>query len=229
MSQDNQITLRGYVTAEPRLWQNSPTQSPVAEIRVGSTPRRLNRETGEWLDGDTSYFTVKCWRRLAVNVASCLRKGDMVVVRGKVVTRTWVDDQQRTRSQMQVEADSVGHDLSFGWSHFNRGVQTPHNAAQRLADGEMSRQEGSYDLEPTDGEPSGAGLTGAERTGAGLAGAGLSDGGPATNGYDDYPPVGLSRGEGGDPDDEDASTEIGDVTDRMLRDLGEAAEVAPAF
>lgn len=113
MSQDNQITLRGYVTAEPKFWQTTPTQTPVAEIRVGSTPRRLNRATGEWMDGDTSYYTVKCWRRLAVNVASCLRKGDMVLIRGKVVTRTWLDDQQHPRTQVQVEADSVGHDLSF--------------------------------------------------------------------------------------------------------------------
>jgi single-strand DNA-binding protein len=215
MSQDNQITLRGYVTAEPKFWQNSPTQAPVAEIRIGSTPRRLNRETGEWLDGDTSYYTVKCWRRLAVNVASCLRKGDMVLVRGKVVTRTWLDDQQRTRSQMQVEADSVGHDLSFGWSHFNRGVQIPRDAAQRLADGEMSRQAGPNDPEAGDG----------------ASGDGTYGGGPAAGGYDDYlPAAGGSRGPGREEqDDEDEPGETGDITDEMMRDLGAPAEIAPVF
>jgi single-strand DNA-binding protein len=141
MSQDNHITLRGYVTAEPRFWEETPTLSSHAEIRVGSTVRRLNRDTGEWLDGDTSYYTVKCWRRLAVNVASSLRKGDMVLIRGKVVMRTWLDDQQRSRTQMQVEADSVGHDLSYGWSRFIRGVQAQPPASRDLADGEMSRQD----------------------------------------------------------------------------------------
>ena len=29
MSQDNQITLRGYLTAEPRLYQKTPTSIPV--------------------------------------------------------------------------------------------------------------------------------------------------------------------------------------------------------
>ena len=57
MSQDNQITLRGYLTAEPRLHQKTATATPVTEIRVGSTPRRLNRETGEWHDAPTSYYT----------------------------------------------------------------------------------------------------------------------------------------------------------------------------
>ena len=141
MSQENTITLRGFVTAEPKFWQPTPTHTPVTEIRVGSTPRRLNRATGEWENGDTSYYTVKCWRRLAVNVKGCLRKGDMVIIRGKFVTRTWVDDQQRTRMQMQVEADSVGHDLSYGWSHFNRGAQTSWNSVREQADGEVARQD----------------------------------------------------------------------------------------
>jgi single-strand DNA-binding protein len=136
MSQENTIILRGFVTAEPKFWQSSPTQAPLAEIRMGHTPRRLNRTTGEWEDGQTSYFSVKCWRRLAVNVKGSLRKGDMILVKGRVVMRTWVDDQQRNRVQMQVEADSVGHDLAFGWSHFNRGDQSPWNAKRGQAEGE---------------------------------------------------------------------------------------------
>ena len=75
MSLDNQITLRGFVTAEPKFRQTAQTATPVAEIRVGSTPRRLNRETGEWQDAPTSYYTVKCWRRLAINVAGLAEKG----------------------------------------------------------------------------------------------------------------------------------------------------------
>ena len=138
MSQENVIILRGFVTAEPKFWQSSPTQTPLAEIRMGHTPRRLNRTTGEWEDGETSYYSVKCWRRLAVNVKGSLRKGDMILVKGKVVMRTWVDDQQRNRTQMQVEADSVGHDLAFGWSHFNRGDQSPWNATRRHAEGEAA-------------------------------------------------------------------------------------------
>lgn len=155
MSQENTITLRGFVTAEPRFWQPTPTHTPVAEIRIGSTPRRLNRATGEWEDGETSYYNIKCWRRLAVNVKGSLRKGDMVLIRGKVVMRTWVDDQQRTRVQMQVEADSVGHDLAYGWSHFNRGAQGGWPSSRAVADGEVARQnlDASADAEDDAGDP----------------------------------------------------------------------------
>jgi len=107
---------------------------------VGSTPRKLNRETGEWQDGETSYYSVTCWRKLAENVHGSLRKGDMVIVRGKVSIRSWLDDQQRVRMEVEIEADSVGHDLAFGWSRFNRGVHTPPSVREGLANGEAIRQ-----------------------------------------------------------------------------------------
>ncbi len=154
MSQVGYVTLTGYVTAEPKMWLTERTQTPVASVRVGSTPRRVDRATGEWQDGETSYYTVKCWRRLAENVHGSLRKGDMIIVRGKISTRTWVDDQQRTRTEMQVEADSVGHDLSFGWSRFNRGVHIPPGKRQGIDDGEAAR----HDMAPDGGPGAGSGV-----------------------------------------------------------------------
>jgi single-strand DNA-binding protein len=137
MSQDNQITLRGFVTAEPRFRETTKTGIPMTEIRVGSTPRRLNRETGEWQDLPTSYYRVKCWRRLAVNTASSLHKGDMVVVRGRFYMNTWVDAQQQPKAALEIEADSVGHDLSYGWTHYLRGVrsQNPEQAGSDAGEG----------------------------------------------------------------------------------------------
>lgn len=141
MSQDTLITVRGYVTQEPRFWQRTPSKPPAATIRVGSTRRRLNKETGEWQDAETSYYNVRCRRQLAENVHGCLRKGDMVLVRGKVSTRTWMDDQQRVRTEWEIEADAVGHDLTYGWSHFNRGAHTPPSVQAALDQGEAARQD----------------------------------------------------------------------------------------
>jgi single-strand DNA-binding protein len=150
MSQDNHITLRGYLTAEPRFHQKTSTAVPLTEIRIGSTPRRLNRETGEWQDAPTSYFTVKVWRRLAINAASSLHKGDMVVVRGKFYMNTWVDNQQRTRSMLEIEADSLGHDLAYGWSHFLRGSRPQSGRSAGVNEGEVARQD-TETSDPDDG------------------------------------------------------------------------------
>jgi single-strand DNA-binding protein len=153
MSQDNQITLRGYLTAEPKLHQKTPDAAPVTEIRVGSTPRRVNRETGEWQDAPTSYYTIKCWRRLAINAVSSLHKGDMVVVRGRFYMNHWVDSQQRPRATLEIEADSLGHDLAYGWSHFLRGSRPQSGRADGVSAGEMARQDiGSPDLADRDDE-----------------------------------------------------------------------------
>jgi single-strand DNA-binding protein len=141
MSQDNQITLRGFVTAEPKFRQTVQTATPVTEIRVGSTPRRLNRETGEWQEAPTSYYTVKCWRRLAINAVSSLHKGDMVVVRGRFYMNNWVDSQQRPRATLEIEADSVGHDLAYGWSHFMRGSRPQAGRSDGVNAGELARQD----------------------------------------------------------------------------------------
>ena len=140
MSQENQITLRGYLTAEPKFFQKSPQATPLTEIRVGCTPRRLNRESGEWQEMPTSYFKVKCWRRLAINTASSLHKGDQVVIRGHFYMSNWVDSQQRPRSTLEIEADTIGHDLAYGWSHFLRGTRSPGNK-EGVNSGEMARQD----------------------------------------------------------------------------------------
>ncbi len=141
MSQDNHITLRGYLTMEPKLYQKTAAATPITEIRVGSTPRRLNRETGEWYDAPASYYTVKCWRRLAINAASSLHKGDMVVVRGRFYMSHWMDSQQRPQSRLEIEADSLGHDLSYGWSHFLRGTRSQSDRATGVNTGEAARQD----------------------------------------------------------------------------------------
>jgi single-strand DNA-binding protein len=213
MSQENTFTLRGFVTAEPKLWQPTPTHTPVTEIRVGSTPRRLNRATGEWEDGDTSYYTVKCWRRLAVNVKGSLRKGDMVLIRGKIVTRTWTDDQQRTRTQMQVEADSVGHDLAYGWSNFNRGAQTSWNSVREQADGEVARQDldAMVDAQSDGDEQDEAdALRDSEMADSGMADSGMADPGMADSGV-------------ADPEMSDADFE------KLAAGLGAQAEIAPTY
>jgi len=172
MSLDNHITLRGYLTAEPKLHQKTAGAIPVTEIRIGSTPRRLNRETGEWRDAPTSYYTVKCWRRLAINAASSLHKGDMVVIRGHFYMNRWVDSENRTRSSLEIEADSLGHDLAYGWSHFLRGSRPQPEVAAGIDAGEMARQDlGPVNSAGGDEYSADTDLEGADTGGADAGGA----------------------------------------------------------
>jgi single-strand DNA-binding protein len=68
-----------------------------------------------------------------------------VIIRGRFYTNTWIDNQQQTRTSLEIEADSLGHDLAYGWSHFLRGVRQPSrdNGGGDGDGGELARQETS--------------------------------------------------------------------------------------
>jgi single-strand DNA-binding protein len=89
-------------------------------MRVAWTPRWIDRASGEWADGNTSFVTVLCWRRLAANVATCIRRGDPVVVKGRLSIRPYEDKDGNARLAVEVDASSIGHDLSRGVAHFQR-------------------------------------------------------------------------------------------------------------
>ena len=80
---------------------------------MASSGRRYDKNTGEWVSTDPVYMTVACWRQLGDNVMQSLRKGDSVVVMGRLTYREWDDPNGGgRRNRYEVEASSVGPDLS---------------------------------------------------------------------------------------------------------------------
>ena len=118
----NVVTLVGNLGADPDHRQLD-TGGEVTNLRVGCTERRQDRSTGEWVDGATSWWRVSCWRALAANTAASLRKGDRVVVSGTVRVQQWERD-GRSGTSLEVVADAVGHDLTWGRSRFERVVRS---------------------------------------------------------------------------------------------------------
>lgn len=113
------VTLQGWVGNDVELREVGDTQ--VASFRVGSTPR-FSRG-GEWVNGDTSWYTVDCWRALGRNVAESVRTGDAVVVHGRVRVDVWEREDQPVSVRWVVDATFVGHDLSKGTSVFVKPVR----------------------------------------------------------------------------------------------------------
>jgi len=171
MINDAQVFLSGYVAREPKYRITSSGHAAVT-LRVGYTPRRVDRESGEWMDGATSFVTVVCWRALAQNVATCLRKGEPVLVRGRLQVRPYEKDGQ-SRLAVEVEASSVGHDLARGVANFQRARRQPGETALGRAGlaGDAGLPGGAG---PADGTGPSDGLSGAAPSGtpAGAAGNG---------------------------------------------------------
>ena len=90
----------------------------VAAFRLACTPR-VKGKGGEYGDGNTTWIDVSCFRTLAAHVAASVRKGDPVIVIGRLRTSVWEKDGQ-TRERMVLEADIIGHDLTRGTAMFRR-------------------------------------------------------------------------------------------------------------
>jgi single-strand DNA-binding protein len=92
----------------------------VANFRVASHARRYDKQTQQWVDGPSLRIRVTCWRRLADHVSRSILSGDAVVVYGRIATHDWVNENGEARITYELEAVSVGHDLSRGTASFIR-------------------------------------------------------------------------------------------------------------
>jgi len=115
-----QITITGLVATTPRhlVTQDS---LPITSFRVASSQRRFDRNQNKWVDGETNWYTITAFRQLAINAASSINKGDRIVIGGTIRIRDW-DNGERAGTSVEVEATSMGHDLSWGNSVFTRTV-----------------------------------------------------------------------------------------------------------
>jgi single-strand DNA-binding protein len=200
MINEAQVFLAGYVAREPRF-RITTRGIPSVSLRVACTPRWVDRETGEWTDGETSFVTVLCWRTLADNVAKCLHKGEPVLVKGRLHVRPYEKDGV-SRLAVEIEATSVGHDLARGVASFQRprrpaaenatpgngaaghgalggsGAEAGHHGGPGAEAGPDGTDEAMAALEARNGtDPALAALGRAGLDGAGLDGAGLDGAG----------------------------------------------------
>jgi len=126
MVNEAHFCVTGYVATQPKRGFTKDGQQWVS-MRVGWTPRMLDRSTGEWADQPSSFISVQCYRKVAEHAAVCLRRGDPIVLKGTLRVREYADQSGAKRTSVDVVADAIGHDLSRGITLFSR---TPAQAEQ---------------------------------------------------------------------------------------------------
>jgi len=115
------VTLSGWLGSDVTTRQAG--ESVVASFRVACTPRRYQKKTDEWVDGDTQWYSVTTWRTLAENCARSLHRGDPVVLHGKLNAQVWTNSAGIDVTSFDIEASFVGHDLNRGTSEFVRNAR----------------------------------------------------------------------------------------------------------
>lgn len=116
------ITVTGLVATPPRHIVTSEGL-PITSFRLASSQRRFDRSQERWVDGETNWYTITGFRQLAINTAASVKKGDRVVVVGRLKIRDW-ENGERSGTTIEIDADSLGHDLMWGSSAFIRSVST---------------------------------------------------------------------------------------------------------
>jgi single-strand DNA-binding protein len=143
MANESNFSVAGYVATEP-FRGATPSGVATLSMRLAWTPRRLDRDTGLWIDEPSSFANVKCFRRLAENAQLSLRKGDPVVVRGSLRIREYEAKDGSKRTAVDVIASSIGHDLSRGVASFRR-LRAPAEPSATTGEGDETSMAGLND------------------------------------------------------------------------------------
>lgn len=94
----NRIVIGGNLVRDPELKQ---TAQGVSVCSISIAVHRIAKED------KTDFFEVVCWRQGAEYIAKYGRKGDTVVVSGRMQSRDWEDKQGNKRTSWEIVADEV--------------------------------------------------------------------------------------------------------------------------
>ena len=149
------ITVTGIVATDPRVVRTAESLE-ITSFRLGSSQRRFNKTSGSWEYAESNWYTVTAFRRLARNAAASLRRGDRVVVSGRLRVADWKNE-TKSGTNVEIDADSLGHDLNWGTSTFVRSPkpEVGDSAHPRAESGSPSSAEPAKDAFP--GAPLGRG------------------------------------------------------------------------
>ena len=112
------ITITGVVGTDPHHHVTGQGL-PITSFRLASTRRYFDRAKGSWEDGETNWYTVSAFRQLASNASQSIRKGERVVVCGRLRLRAW-ETGEKSGTAVEIEADAIGHDLAWGVTSYTK-------------------------------------------------------------------------------------------------------------
>lgn len=132
MSGETTITVVGNITGDPEL-RFTPSGAAVANFTIASTPRKFDKASNEWKDGETLFLRCSIWRDAAENVAESLARGTRVIAQGRLVQRSYETKEGDKRTVVELEVDEVGPSLRYATAKVNRTQRT--NGGQQTQGG----------------------------------------------------------------------------------------------
>jgi single-strand DNA-binding protein len=107
----NELTIHGNLTDEPTLRYSGDAKA-VVNLSVAVNRRRLDRQTGQWVDQAPVFHRVVAFGTLAENAAN-LPKGATVTVTGQLADDSWTPEDGKRVYRTQLLADDIAASLRF--------------------------------------------------------------------------------------------------------------------
>ena len=99
----NRVILAGNITRDPEL---RFTNDGIPVCGFGLAVNRRKPRNGR--DAEVDFFDVSAWRELGETIANYKKKGDPILVEGRLQYRSWEDRESgQKRSKVDVVADNV--------------------------------------------------------------------------------------------------------------------------
>lgn len=156
-------TVQGRVVADPES-RTTRGGVPFTAFRMASTVRRPNPQTREYEDGPTNFFNVTAFRTLGANVGNSLKKGDPVVVYGRMRINQWMRRDDTPATSVEIDAYTVGHDLTWGTTSLVKVSRAQVDHTDRMSDDVVQAVHAAFEAEPGDAQTDPYEVT-TERTG----------------------------------------------------------------
>lgn len=128
MAGEPSLTLAGNLVADPEV-RFTKAGKPVCNFRLASTPRRYDRDTSAWVDGEALFMSCTVWGDAAGNVAESLHRGARVLVTGTVRSKQYETREGERRTSIELEVDEVGPSLKFASATVNKRSAYPSSPA----------------------------------------------------------------------------------------------------
>ena len=112
MAGETQTTMIGNLATDPEL-RFTPQGVAMVKFAVASTPRYLDKLSGQWKDGEPLFLNCTAWRDLAEHIAESLAKGNRVIVTGRLRQSRWENEEGEKRSAYGLEVDEIGPSLRW--------------------------------------------------------------------------------------------------------------------
>ena len=100
----NKVILVGRLTNDPNL-RTTPTGQAVCSF--GLATNRIWTDKNNQKQEKTEFHNIVLWQKLAETASQYLKKGNLVLIEGRIQTRSWQDQNGNKRYRTEIVAENM--------------------------------------------------------------------------------------------------------------------------